>query len=79
MVSLKTFQRSLFPKPVPWLGLFFATSYSKTALDNIQVQFLWIFLLIVILGGLRMDFHHTNVLFKNKKVETNLNSNIQNF
>ena len=31
LVSFRTFRHPLFPKPVSWLGLFFATSYSKTA------------------------------------------------
>jgi hypothetical protein len=32
LVSFKIFRRPLFPKPISWLGLFFATSYNKTAL-----------------------------------------------
>ena len=32
LVSFRTFRRHLFPKPVSCPGLFFATSYSKTAL-----------------------------------------------
>jgi hypothetical protein len=32
LASFKTFIHPLFPKPVSWLGLFFAVSYSKLAL-----------------------------------------------
>ena len=33
VVSFRTFRWSLFPKLVSWLGLFFAVSYSKPALE----------------------------------------------
>ena len=28
--------KNIFPKPVSWLGLFFAASYNKTALSNFK-------------------------------------------
>ena len=38
LVSFRTFRCPLFPKPVSWLGLFLAVSYSKPALvvDSIE-------------------------------------------
>ena len=35
----ETSERPLFPKPVSWLGLFFAASYSKTVLGWILLIF----------------------------------------
>ena len=40
LVSLRTFRCPLFSKPVSWLGLFFAISYSKPALGYIRNIFL---------------------------------------
>ena len=39
LVLFRTFRHPLFPKPVSWLRLFFAASYSKIALGiNLQLQ-----------------------------------------
>ena len=35
LASFRTFRSPPFPKPVSWLGLFFAVSYSKTALTSV--------------------------------------------
>jgi hypothetical protein len=32
LMSFRTFRHTLIPKPVSWLGIFFVSSYSKTAL-----------------------------------------------